>query len=241
MNRLFSSLITLGMGAGLMYFLDPENGRRRQAEVRDRVSAALRKSDLTIHRTMKDFRNRTRGMMYETASWLRSEPTADWILEERIRSKLGHWSANPGAIDIRVENGVVYLTGAIIQAEVDELASNIRDMQGVENIENQMDIYVDPAYIPNQGEESANSNGAEDFRGRWTPTARLASSMGAGAMLIYGRGRKGLIGSVLSLAGLGLAFRALTNLELARLLGGTEKPDIDQSLNNPQTTEIPMD
>jgi len=62
MNRAMNFLTAAGLGAGMMFFLDPRNGRRRRAFVRDkmiRVSHEIQDAGEVVRR---DVRNRMQGL-----------------------------------------------------------------------------------------------------------------------------------------------------------------------------------
>ncbi len=52
-----------GIGAGLMYFFDPVDGRRRRALIRDQLRHWLGKSDDALAATARDMANRARGLL----------------------------------------------------------------------------------------------------------------------------------------------------------------------------------
>jgi hypothetical protein len=60
-----SMLAGLGVGATLMYFLDPRGGGRRRALVRDKSVKVSRKSKETLHGRAQDIRNRMKGAAHE--------------------------------------------------------------------------------------------------------------------------------------------------------------------------------
>ena len=51
------------MGAGLMYLLDPEAGRRRRALARDKAVHSLKTGGKAALRTSRDLGNRTKGLI----------------------------------------------------------------------------------------------------------------------------------------------------------------------------------
>ncbi|HNQ14604.1 MAG TPA: hypothetical protein PKM58_03515, partial [Pyrinomonadaceae bacterium] len=51
----------LGFGAGLMYFLDPDRGRRRRVMVADKALHLSKKCDWEARRKAADVRNRVSG------------------------------------------------------------------------------------------------------------------------------------------------------------------------------------
>jgi hypothetical protein len=66
--RLFSSLLLAGIGAGAMYLLDPNSGRRRRALVRDKAVHLSRKVQCAADAVGKDLANRIEGMKHEGPS-----------------------------------------------------------------------------------------------------------------------------------------------------------------------------
>jgi uncharacterized membrane protein len=64
-------LIGAGVGAGLMYVLDPRQGRRRRALARDKLVSVLHRADDVIHGKARDLANRTRGVVAETRARVR--------------------------------------------------------------------------------------------------------------------------------------------------------------------------
>jgi hypothetical protein len=59
-------LLGLGTGAALMYFLDPDRGRRRRALVRDQAVSLTNDARETIEGTAQDLSNRAYGVYAET-------------------------------------------------------------------------------------------------------------------------------------------------------------------------------
>lgn len=59
---ILSSLGALGVGAALVYFLDPEHGRRRRMAIRDRVMYATGRAAQSVRDTSRQLRDRMRGM-----------------------------------------------------------------------------------------------------------------------------------------------------------------------------------
>jgi uncharacterized membrane protein len=80
-------LTTLGMGAGLMYLYDPEQGNRRRHMLRDRWVGTKNEAQTLWEQGTRDLQNRARGMQAETESMIREAPESIGIQ--------GQWS--PGA------------------------------------------------------------------------------------------------------------------------------------------------
>jgi len=58
----------VGLGAALMYILDPERGRTRRALVRDKVISAGNQTRQALNTTARDIGNRARGTVAEVSS-----------------------------------------------------------------------------------------------------------------------------------------------------------------------------
>jgi hypothetical protein len=66
MSNTFSFLLGAACGAGLMYFTDPRNGRRRRALVRDKATSMAHDAEDYVETTARHLRNRAYGIAHET-------------------------------------------------------------------------------------------------------------------------------------------------------------------------------
>ncbi len=65
MNRVCATLTSLGLGAVAMYYLDPQQGRRRRALVRDQITHFATKSPKKLDAKSRDLSNRASGLYAE--------------------------------------------------------------------------------------------------------------------------------------------------------------------------------
>ena len=77
-----SRLIALGIGAAVMYFCDPNAGRKRRNDFRNQVNAAQRKIQHAQDVLVRDATNRTHGMLVETRQWI--EKRRDGVREGEL-------------------------------------------------------------------------------------------------------------------------------------------------------------
>jgi hypothetical protein len=136
-----------GLGAALMFILDPGRGARRRALVRDKTGRLLRRGGRAIHDRSEDLRNRISG----TAAEIRArklEPPTDHQLEERVRAELGHHVEHSRAIEVFAEDGEVTLRGNVLRDELDDVLSTVRRVNGVRDVRSEMQIRSDPGDIP---------------------------------------------------------------------------------------------
>jgi hypothetical protein len=130
----------VGLGAGLMYLLDPDGGRRRRALARDKAVHGLKVSGKALRRTSVDVGNRTRGLVSGAASRLRKGSADDQKLEGRVRSKLGRHLSNPSALQVQCVDGRVILSGPVLATEFDKLVAKVQKIKGVQEVESRLEI-----------------------------------------------------------------------------------------------------
>ena len=223
--RLKTLLTAIGLGAGFMYFYDPQQGNRRRALVRDRANGWVNSMDNFLDGATEDLRNRARGLLAEMSARLSDQGAPDWILAERVRSNLGRLAAHGRAVDVRADGGRIILSGLALRGEADLIISTARRTRGVYGVDNNLQLVDDPVDIPAlQGTVSGPGVVPEWRQENWSPAMRLLSGAGGSLLTLYGLRRRGLAKPVLSTAGLVLATRGVANLDTRSLLGlGTEE------------------
>lgn len=154
MNNLEAFLLGAAAGAGAMYLLDPDQGRRRRALARDQLSHGRHTLEDTMSERARDAANRARGAVAETRARFRGEDVDDSVLEARIRSELGHHVHNAGALHVYVREGRVTLSGPVLAGEVQEVVRAVRRLPGVGHVENALEVHAAPGGVPGlQGPE----------------------------------------------------------------------------------------
>ena len=205
-------------GAGMMYALDPDAGRRRRALTRDQLTRARVKTRETASATARDLLNRSYGMMAGARSRLFEGDVDDQVLEQRVRSKFGYVVRNPSAIEARVDSGHVTLTGAVRADEVDQLIAEVSAVRGVSAVENHLDVHHEAAHVPElqSGDKpKPNPRRLDVFQRRWSPATRLLFGI-SGAAIIYVVARPHFLWS--ALLSLGLAGYASAGADAGRAL-----------------------
>ena len=194
-------------GAALMYLLDPERGRRRRALLRDQMVHLTRQTTANLRRQFEYTSGQARGMCAMTAARFRGddEPT-NRVLVERVRSAMGRVVAHPHAIDVAAEDGVVTLSGPILENEVDRLLATVEQVRGVYKVEDELDVHSHRENIPAlQGRESSR-RAANGQRGR---TSLAYGTIGP-ALAWWGLRRRDPVGIGATLVGGMLAAQAMT-------------------------------
>lgn len=219
--RLKTLLTSIGLGAGLMYFFDPQQGARRRAMVRDKANRFVNTMDTSLEKALEDSRNRTRGVLSEMIARLSDQGAPDWILEERVRSNLGRMARHARGVSVTADGGRIILSGPVLREDEDTIVKTAMRTRGVRGVDNQLQMFDSDESIPAlQGQPSSQREPRPDWAQRtWSPSTRLLSSVGGSLLTLYGMTRKGLAKPVLSTAGLALTARGVTNLDTRSLLG----------------------
>ena len=213
-------LTTAAAGAGLMYLLDPERGRRRRAIVRDRLVRAAHRTGDAVDATSRDVGNRARGVVAELRSRLANVEVSDGVLHERVRARIGSVIGHAGAIDIAVIEGQVSLRGPVLAGDVDRLVRRVRSVPGVREVINQLDVHDEPGGVPGLQGRSRPPRGGEVFellQTHWSPTARLFASLSGAAMVLWGWRRLDLPGILLTAGGVMVLLRGVRKEPLTSL------------------------
>ena len=223
-----------GLGAAVMYFLDPDRGAWRRSRVRDRAVHAGHVAGDAWDTTRRDFGNRARGLAADVRSRVRTDTPTDEVLAARVRAELGRAVSHPGAIEVSAEQGRVMLSGPVLAREADALVRRVLRVRGVVDVDSRLDVHETPGDVPAlQGGGMGAVDELELPQENWTPTTRLAAGLAGGALALAAARRTDRLGSVLGLAGLTLLTRSVTNMELRKLAGlsGREGIDIRKTIN----------
>lgn len=176
----------LGIGTGLMFLLDPDQGKRRRALLRDKCYSAARKTSEGMGVTARDLRNRTQGMISEVQSRFSAESVDDAVLVDRVRAKLGRIVSHPRAIDVSVQNGRAVLSGPVLTEEVPELLACTRRVNGVKEVVDSLEPHQESDNHPAlQGGSERRGERFDLFQNNWSPTTRFLVGVGVGAASLF--------------------------------------------------------
>jgi osmotically-inducible protein OsmY len=130
----------VGLGAGLTYFFDPQQGRRRRAMARDRIAGFFRRRAREGERLGRSATAQAEGLV-QKAKHLQEEPKPqpdDVTLTRKVETEIFRGADVPkGQINVNAENGKIYLRGEVEQPElIKDLEKRARKVQGVQDVEN---------------------------------------------------------------------------------------------------------
>lgn len=204
MNRAVGLISAAGLGAGMMYFCDPDRGKRRRAQIRHKAKHFNRIASDAVGKTGRDVRNRMLGVCAEMESLVRCDEVSDDVLQARIRSKLGRIVSDPHAVEVNVVDGVAVLSGPILAAEVHPLLDTIQHMAGVKNIDNRLEIHETADVPALQRGRRRPVEGFGLFKTTCSPATRVTA---------------GVVGTLVGTIGLGMLASAFMNSETKRSNG----------------------
>jgi len=209
------------VGVALMYFLDPNSGRRRRARTRDKVVHAARLVSEGAKVTARDTVHRAQGAWAEAKRLFNhEEDIGDEALVGRVRAALGRMVSHPHAIEVAASGGHVTLIGPILSYEVRPLLRAVRRVAGVRAVSDQLTVYNEPGNVPSlQGGEPRTGERFELLQENWSPAARVVVG-GVGAALMFAATQaRGALSALLGVSGGALVARAATNRDMPSLLG----------------------
>jgi uncharacterized membrane protein len=208
------------VGVALMYFLDPNLGRRRRARTRDKVVHAARVVNEGAKVTARDTVHRVQGAWAEARKIFEHEEVTDDVLIGRVRADLGRVVSHPHAIEVAASGGHVTLIGPILSHEVRPLLRAIRRVAGVRGVSDQLTVYSEPGNVSSlQGGEPRTGRRFELLQENWSPAARMIAGGAGAALMLAATQSRGGMRAMLGISGSALLARAAANRGLRSLLG----------------------
>jgi BON domain len=126
------------IAAAVTYFFNPQEGRRRRAEARDRITGFFR-SGAREDEQLSHQASAHAEEIAEQGKELGQEPEPDDVtLTQKVESEIFRDVDVPkGQINVNAENGKIYLRGEVGKPElIEDLEQRARKVQGVQEVEN---------------------------------------------------------------------------------------------------------
>jgi osmotically-inducible protein OsmY len=205
----------IGIGAAVMYFMDPDRGRRRRALVRDKAQHFASRVPEAVGTTQRDLANRARGLAAQARGRFADEgATNDDVIVARVRSALGRVCSHPGSVVVTSDGGRVTVSGPVLASEAQAVISAVGRARGVREVISQLEVHeeADSFAVPGlQGGRDRSGARFELLQENWTPAARLITTVAGSTLAAWAASRRGVLGTAIGLFGLGLAVRGSTN------------------------------
>jgi hypothetical protein len=204
----------------LMYYGDPQSGRRRRVLLRDKTAHTLREARAGFAAARRDLAHRGRGLVAAAQHRLEQDGAADDVIVQRVRTALGRVVSHPHALEVDSRDGRVELRGPILRTELHRVLSRAAAVRGVAGVDNALDVYERGEHVPALQGGVARKQRFELLQEHWAPGPRLLafgaglSLLGAAAVVPASALRWPLV-----LGGVGLAARSATNTPAKSLFG----------------------
>lgn len=165
--------LAAGLGAGLMYLFDPNRGKTRRTQLRERAASLYHRTKRAIGHSVTDVESRAIGVAAELRRTLQDTGgVPDETLVARVRTHLGRVATHPHAVKVTAENGRITLSGTARPNVVKILEDAVRKVPGVKAVENH--LVAKPAV----DEPAAAGLRSISMAGHHSPAATLAKSVG---------------------------------------------------------------
>lgn len=148
MSPRFTWAAMLGLGAGVMYLLDPQLGNRRRALIRDKMRRFSRQAGERASAWSQLAAGRTTGVLAETRGRFRQGDVDDRTLVERVRSELGRVLTHVSAVNVEAHEGRVTLRGDVLEHEADPALTAARRTRGVRAVHDALERHARPGSVP---------------------------------------------------------------------------------------------
>jgi uncharacterized membrane protein len=224
-----------------MYLLDPQSGKRRRAYTRDKITHFAKEAERIRGLTLRDLRNRYRGILADATALPIEEVVPDDVLAERVRTVLGRIVSHPGSIDVLADAGTITLSGSILASDQKPLFQRVLWVRGVREVQSNLQVFKSAAHVSGLQGGVPRQARFQLMQTNWSPTARLFSVIGGSAAAFYGSRRHDVFGIAAALAGMAFAARGITNVQLRRLLGITPREPAELTAQKTVYVEAPLE
>jgi uncharacterized membrane protein len=215
-----SAVGSFAAGALLMYFADPNRGRRRRTVARDKVVAGCHDVAKELDKAGRDLRNRSHGAASILSGRGERSNLDGPVLVERVRSAIGRAVSHPHAISVRAEaNGRIVLEGPVLRHEVDYLLKRVRSVRGVREAINRLEVHTEANGISSLQGGVPRRALSELAQQNWTPSLRVASGAFAGVASYAGIRKGGLWRWASVTGGAVMLARVIANKPIRELFG----------------------
>jgi len=153
-------ILLAGAGAGYLaaYFLDPERGRGRRAEVVRRLGGIGLEANRMAQRTTVLASDKASGIKSRVLSRTGSAETDDLTILDRVETEVFGDPAIPkGDINVMVVEGKAVLRGQVEEPQIGAIEAAVRKVVGVKDVENLLHVPGTPA--PNKARSRAATTG----------------------------------------------------------------------------------
>jgi hypothetical protein len=218
------------VSAGAAYFLDPLSGHRRRIMLRDRFVRYGHDALDFMNVSRRDLKNRTMGLYGEARYHLRGKDVLDDQLEERVRSKLGHFVSHPRAITVTAHEGTVTLSGIAFSHEIRKALRAVRKIPGVRDVVSELEGYPPGTNIPAlQGGLKKSRHTYNLLQENWSPATRVLAGAAGASLAADSLRRSKYVMAGEAAVGFGLLMKSFTNRTYGQAVTPKKQPEPQSS------------
>lgn len=141
-NSLGRFVTGIALGAVYTYFFDPTHGKFRKAIAQEKALRYGRDFIYYGGKILRDLRNRSIGLNAKAHRLFnKDEKVNNEVLVARVRSILGRVATHPRSIQVTANNGIVALSGTILEEEYADIIKSVKKVQGVRNVVEKLDVH----------------------------------------------------------------------------------------------------
>jgi osmotically-inducible protein OsmY len=140
MLMLLGRLLPFAIGAGLAYFLDPDNGNRRRKMALDRLGGIGRTAQQRTERAASYAASQAAGTAQRVTHPMSSQepPGDDITLARKVETEIFRPQGAPkGQVNVQAVDGIVELRGEVDDPQtIEEIVRKAEQIPGVRGVEN---------------------------------------------------------------------------------------------------------
>lgn len=174
----------VGVGAGLMFMLDPDRGKQRRTVLRETVDRTARKTAHEIGAASRNVGTKIKDLGTSAKTSFNRHP-ADDVLLKRVGAAIGKVLANPRLIGVTITEGLTTLTGQATEHELPRLLEQVSRVPGVREVINRVQVKRQPDNL----KDMANGGGSST-KAAIATTGLIAGGVIGSALIAYYAGRE---------------------------------------------------
>ena len=137
---MLTTLLLIGIGAGLMYFLDPDSGARRRPWLYEKLARTTKKEQASLAEAQASSDRVAEAGADDISLTAPNDVTTDEQLARRVRLALERALPQPPEVEVIAHHGVVILSGQVSAEEQDTMLTCVRAVPGVTDVENRIEV-----------------------------------------------------------------------------------------------------
>ncbi|MGH8489628.1 MAG: BON domain-containing protein [Gammaproteobacteria bacterium] len=134
------TLLLIGIGVGLMYFLDPESGARRRRWLHEKWARLTKKEQDPLAGSEASGDRVVEAGADDISLTAPNDVATDDELARRVRLALERALPQPPAVEVIAHHGLVILSGEVSAEEQDIVLTCVRAVPGVIDVENRVEV-----------------------------------------------------------------------------------------------------